>query len=84
MTDALPHYAEKAKQRLLLSEELLCRTVSDTEEALERGEGFLYFTHPTGKKFPTRSGAILIATGEVTSRGDGLFDGLGQTFEIKQ
>ena len=83
MTD-LPYWAERAKKRLLESGEVLCRTVSDTEEALEKGSGYLYSTHPSGKKFPTRSGALLIEVGEVTPRDDGLFSGCDQTFELRQ
>lgn len=84
MTDPLPHYAEKARQRLLTSGVILCRQVRDTEEALERGGGFLYFTHPSGKSFPTKSGQLLIELGEVQPRGDGLFSDIGQTFEIRR
>ncbi|MCP4410744.1 MAG: hypothetical protein GY927_19800 [bacterium] len=80
----LPHWAIKAKKRLAASGELLCRQVSDCEEALERGDGYLYFTHPSGKKFPTKSAALLIEVGEVSSKGDGLFDGFEQTFELRQ
>ena len=83
MTD-LPHWAKRAKKRLLESGEVLCRTVSDTEEAWEKGDGYLYYTHPSGKKFPTRSGAYLIDVGEATPRGDGLFPGFDQTFELRQ
>ncbi len=73
----LPHYVEKALPRL--QGQLLIRQASSTDEAIERGDGHLYFTHPNGKPFPTASGAYCVANGLVKPEGDDLFGG-SQTY----
>lgn len=74
-----PHYVRRALTRIG-GGTLLVRQCSLTEEAATKGNGFLYFTHPDGKPFPTVSGAYCIASGLVEPCGDGLFDGDSQTF----
>lgn len=59
---------------------LLCRQSSTSEEAVNKGGGYLYFLHTSGRKFPTVSGRWLIANEIVYPQPDGLLDGIGQTF----
>jgi len=75
-----PHYVKKALRRLECGT-LLVRQISDTEEGA-KGEGFVYFTHPDGRAFPTVSGAYCVSKGLVAPAGDGLFEGLSQTFRL--
>ncbi len=75
----LPHYARKALGRIK-SGKVLVRTSSDTDEAITKGGGYLYSTHPDGKKFPPGSGRMLIDGGYVEPNGDGLFAEVSQTF----
>jgi hypothetical protein len=60
----------------------LCRQASDTEEAMQRGGGYLYFTEPDHRPFPPAGGRLLIDAGDVTPLDDGLFAGMSQTFEV--
>jgi len=53
---------------------------SDTEEALTKGGGFLYSTHPDGKKIGAASGKLLIESHLVEPNGDGLLAEVSQTF----
>ena len=76
----LPHYALSAATRLL-GDVRLCRQASGTKEA-QRGGGYLYFTEPGGKRFPTASGRLLISQGIVAPQGDGLLDGVDQSFAL--
>lgn len=79
----LPQAAQKAFERLR-GGVLLLRTSSKTEEAVERGGGFLYSIEPGGRKFPTASGRLLIEGGFLTPRGDGLLDEISQTFIARE
>ena len=84
MSDAeikLPHYAKKALARLQ-SGRILCRTSSDTEEAVSKGRGFLFFTEPDHRPFPPASAVLLIDGGFVRPQNDGLFEGISQTFVV--
>lgn len=79
----LPKSTQRAYERLTPGS-VLCRTVSGTEEAVERGGGYLYTTEPGGRKFPTASGRELIDAGLLSPRHDGLIDDVSQTFEVPQ
>lgn len=74
-----PHYVKRALKRLENGARL-CRQVSDSLEAQEKGGGYAYFTLPDGKAFPTTSGRICIDHGLVREEGDGLFEGSSQSF----
>lgn len=78
--EKLPHYARKLLARIEAGR-LLCRTASSTEEATEKGGGYSYFTTPDNKKASPASAKMLIDRGLVRPRGDGLFDGVSQTYE---
>lgn len=58
----------------------LCRQTSGIPEA--RSDGFVYFTEPDHKVFPTVCARILIDEGYLTPHEDGLFAGISQTFEV--
>lgn len=75
----LPHYAKKALARLR-SGKTLCRTSSDSEEAVTKGLGFVFFTEPDHKAFPPASAVLLIKGGFVIPQEDGLLPGISQTF----
>jgi hypothetical protein len=47
------------------------------------GGGYLYSTHPDGRKFPTASGLFVIRNGLVEPLRDGLLDGHSQTYQLK-
>lgn len=51
----------------------LMRTASQSPEAVERGGGYVYSTHPDGKAVTATVGRFLIAAGFVVSDGDDLF-----------
>lgn len=51
----------------------LLRTSSQAPEAVERGGGYLYSTHPDGRSVGPKLGRFLIDAGFVVSRGDDLF-----------
>lgn len=76
----LPHFALSAATRLL-GNVRLCRQASSTKEA-RRGGGYLYFTEPGGKRFPTISGHMLVNQGIVAPQGDGLLSGIDQSFSL--
>lgn len=80
-TKDLPKYAQKALARLN-GGFYLVRTSSSTEEAAAKGGGYLYTMEPGGKPFPTKSASILIESGALVPREDGLMPGMSQTFSI--
>lgn len=69
-----PHYVRRAVARLYGGLTLV-RQASATDEALQKGDGHLYFTHPDGRAFPTASGAYAIKNRLVEPLGDDLFGG---------
>lgn len=73
----------KAAQKLLprLKGRILVRTSSATEEAKDGG-GYVYFTEPDHRPFPTISGRVLIERGWLEPAEDGLFAGMSQTFRV--
>lgn len=77
-----PEERAAIKQLPRLAKRLLCREHSATEEAADRGGGFVYFTEPDHKPFPTGAARLLIEKGYVQPREDGLFVGMSQTFEV--
>ena len=77
----LPHYANKLLTRLEAGK-VLCRTCADTDEALTKGGGYLYFTSPDNKKASPASSKMLIERGFLTPCGDGLLPEVSQTFEV--
>ena len=80
----LPHYAKKALDRLSAGGRVLCRTSSDTDEALTKGGGFLWFTEPDHKAFPPASAVLLLNGGFLIANDDGLLDGVSQTFVARR
>lgn len=81
--EALPHYAKKALARLRTGK-VLCRTSSDSDEAITKGAGFLFFTEPDHRAFPPASAVLLIKGGFVTPQEDGLLPGISQTFMVAE
>ena len=77
----IPHYVKRALRRLEKGS-LLVRQAASTDEAVERGNGHLYFTHPDGKAFGSASGAYVVSNGLVEPTGDGLFAGDSQTYRL--
>jgi hypothetical protein len=77
--DQLPKFAQRAFERLRPGM-LLIRTSSDSDEAVEKGGGFLYSIEPGGRKFPTASGKLLIEEGLLAPNGDGLLLEVSQTY----
>jgi hypothetical protein len=69
-----------AYARLIRSGDILCRQISGTEEAAERGAGYIYFGGRGGHPYPSRSALFLIENGLVEPVNDGLFAGSSQTF----
>ncbi len=82
MSDKIPYYARKAADKIDLFGEFCLRVRSESEEA-EKAHGFLFFTHLTGRRLPTKGCQYLIEHGHLSPNGDGLFDGFSQTFELK-
>lgn len=76
---ALPHYAKKLLARIEAGARL-CRTAADTDEAVSKGGGYLYFTAPDNRKASPASSKLLIEAGAVVPVNDGLFEGSSQTF----
>ncbi|TPK42281.1 MULTISPECIES: hypothetical protein [unclassified Mesorhizobium] len=76
-----PHYVLRAVARLHGGLTLV-RQASATEEAVERGDGHVYFTHPDGRQFPTASGAYCVKNGLVKPVGDDLFGTGSQTYRV--
>lgn len=79
-TDPAPKLARTVLKRR--KAKALCRQASDTEEAMQRGGGYLYFTEPDHQPFPPAGGRLLIDAGDVTPLDDGLFAGMSQTYEV--
>lgn len=77
----IPHYVQRALKRLETRKLVL--TASHSEEAENNGGGYLYSTHPDGRKFPTASGLFAIRNGLVEPLRDGLLDGHSQTYQLK-
>lgn len=75
-----PHYVVKALKRLETGA-LLISQVSASDEAIERGDGHVFFTHPDGRGFGTASANYAIKNGLVEPIGDGLF-GDSQTYRL--
>ena len=67
-----------AYSRVVENGGVLCRQSSDTDEAVSKGGGFIYFT-PKGA-VPPVSGRFLIEEEIVKPVSDGLFEGSSQTF----
>lgn len=79
----LPHYAKRALERLKAGR-TLCRTSSDTDEAVIKGGGFIWFTEPDHKPFPPASAVLLLKEGYLTPQNDGLLAGISQTFTVAE
>lgn len=77
----LPHYAKKLLAKLA-DGRTLCRTVADTDEAMTKGGGYLYFTTPDNRKASPASSKLLIDSGLLVAQNDGLFEGASQTFVV--
>jgi hypothetical protein len=82
MNSFIPHYVKKAIDRLKAGQ-VLVRQCSATEEAVQKGDRHLYFTHPDGKAFPSASGAFVIREGLVEPVNDALLEGDSQTYRLK-
>lgn len=78
----IPHYVRRAVARLHGGLTLI-RQASATEEAIVKGDGHLYFTHPDGRAFPTASAAFAIKNHLVEPVGDGLFDDGSQSYRVR-
>lgn len=78
--EKIPHYVKRALARLH-GGLVLVRQCSATDEAIQKGDGHVYFTHPDGRPFPTASGTYAIKNSLVEPVGDGLF-GDSQTYRI--
>lgn len=76
-----PHYVTRALKRLEAGCTLV-RQVSGSEEAVEKGNGALYFTSPDGRPFGTASAVYVIREGLVVPAGDALFADDSQTYRI--
>lgn len=71
-----------AYQRLLTRGGLLCRQFSNSEEAVNHGGNYVYFTVRDNLPFPTGAGRFLIENDLAMPGGDGLFDDTPQTFRV--
>lgn len=82
MTDELkiPHYVKRVLIRLQQADRLLVSQASTAEEAIDKGDGHLYFTHPDGRPVGTASAVFCIKNGLVLPLGDDLFEGGSQTY----
>lgn len=69
-----------AYSRLRSAGGLLCRQFSRSEDAVQRGENYLYFRVKDGLKIGTKSAVFLIENGLVKPSADGLFEDTPQTF----
>lgn len=76
-----PKHVLKALSRLA-GGKTLRRTFSTSEEAQEKGGGYLYSLYPGDRKFPTVSGFYIVENGLVKSNNDGLFSDTPQTFSL--
>lgn len=78
----IPHYVQRGLTRL--GNRLLISTASHSEEAEAKGGGFLYSTHPDGRKFPAATARVIIDHDLVEPLRDGLLDGCSQTYRLRQ
>ncbi len=78
-----PHYVLRAMKRLSAGQ-VLVRQTSQADEAVIKGDGHLYFTHPDGKPFGTASAVYCIKNHLVEPVGDGLFADDSQTYRALQ
>lgn len=78
----VPHYVRKLMGRLS-GETVLVRQVSSSEEAIEKGDGHIFFTHPDGRVAGTASADFLIKNGLVEPAGDALFPEDSQTYRLR-
>lgn len=80
MEDALkiPHYVRPFLARIRSGATLVSQ-VSQSEEAVEKGDGHIYFTHPDGRPVGTASAVYCIQNNLVVPAGDDLFGG-SQTY----
>lgn len=78
-----PHYVKRAMKRLGAGR-LLVRQSSASDEAIQKGDGHLYFTHPDGRAFGTASAVYCIKNGLVEPVGDALFAEDSQTYRASQ
>jgi len=77
----VPHYVERALTRLR-SGKVLVRQCSSSEEAIEKGDGHLFFTHPDGRPIGTATGNFLIKNRLVEPVGDALFAEDSQSYRL--
>jgi hypothetical protein len=77
----IPHYVERVLTRLQQGK-LLVSQASAAEEAIEKGDGHLYFTHPDGRPVGSASAVFCIRNGLVKPLGDDLFPGGSQTYRV--
>lgn len=80
--DKHPHYVLSALRKVP-KDGVVCAQVSNTEEAIEKGGGYLFFLNPSGRKFPTVSARYCIDKGLLINRGDALFGGISQSYEVR-
>ncbi len=76
----IPHHAKPVLSRLRQGGALV-RQSSTSEEATIKGNGYIYFTHPDGRKVGCSSALWLIANEMVLPAGDDLFGGT-QTYRV--
>jgi hypothetical protein len=74
----IPHYVKPFLGRIRGGATLVSQ-VSQSEEATEKGDGHIYFTHPDGRPVGTASAIYCIRNGLVIPEGDDLFGG-SQTY----
>lgn len=67
-----PHYVVKTLSRLS-DGTVLVKQMSQSEEALAKGDGGIYFTHPDGRPVGAATARYMIDNGLVEPLGDGLF-----------
>lgn len=82
MEQQVPHYVRKLMERLR-GDTVLVRQVSSSEEAIEKGDGHVFFTHPDGRIAGTASADFLIKQGLVEPAGDALFPDDSQTYRLR-
>jgi len=78
-----PHYVLRALKRLEAGKTLV-RQVSSSDEAIQKGDGAVYFTSPDGKPFGTASAVYAIRERLVVPAGDALFPNDSQTYRVAQ
>lgn len=77
----IPHYVKPALG-LLYGGATLVRQASQSDEAIQKGGGYIYFTLPDGRAVGAVSGRWLIERGYVSPAGDDLFAGGSQTYQV--